>query len=93
MNTTPSTRRKGPSARPVLVAVLASFLLGGAVAGYTVYTMIDRETPVDASAAPEPRPAAGPATADPSPTPSATASQAAQKAVERVAEQIGRAHV
>ncbi|WP_370032180.1 hypothetical protein [Qipengyuania mesophila] len=89
MNTTPSTRRKGPSARPVLVAVLASFFLGGAVAGYTVYTMIDRETPVDASAAPEPRPAAGPATADPSPTPSATASQAAQKAVERVAEQQG----
>ncbi len=89
MNTTPSTRRKGPSARPVLVAVLASFLLGGAVAGYAVYTMIDRETPVDASAAPEPRPAAGPAAADPSPTPSATASQAAQKAVERVAEQQG----
>lgn len=89
MNTTPSTRRKGPSARPVLVAVLASFLLGGAVAGYAVYTMIDRAAPTDASPAPEKQGLASPASADPSPTPSATASQAAQKAVERVAEQQG----
>ena len=89
MNTTPSTRRKGPSARPVLVAVLASFLFGGAVAGYAVYTMVDRAAPADAGAAPEPQTAASPVTAAPSPTPSATASQAAQKAVERVAEQQG----
>ena len=37
-----STRRKGPSARPVLVAVLASFLLGGAIAGYAVYSTLRR---------------------------------------------------
>lgn len=42
MNDYTSTRRKGPSAKPVLVAVLASFLLGGAVAGYAVYSMTDR---------------------------------------------------
>jgi len=89
MNKTPSSRRKGPSARPVLVAVLASFLLGGAVAGYAVYTMIDRAAPTDANPAPEQQGLASPASADPSPTPSATASQAAQKAVERVAEQQG----
>ncbi len=80
--------RKGPSAKPVLVAVLASFLLGGAIVGYAVYSMTgdDRET-VSASQA-EPTMLASP-TSDPTPTPSATASEAAQQAVERVAEQQG----
>lgn len=88
MNTYTSTTRKVPSARPVLIAVLASFLLGGAVAGYAVYTMADRGE----SAAPEgeaaPQALVSPST-EPTPTPSATASKQAQEAVERVAEQQG----
>ncbi len=92
MNDYTSTRRKGPSARPVVMAVLASFLLGGAVAGYAVYSMTDR-TPVAADEAEadsdtEPQTLASP-TAQPTPAPSATASQAAREAVERVAEQQG----
>ena len=83
-----STRRKGPSARPVLVAVLASFLLGGAIAGYAVYSMSGRSEPEAAAPAQEPQTLANPAV-DPSPTPSATASQAAQDAVERVEQQQG----
>lgn len=83
-----STRRKGPSARPVLVAVLASFLLGGAIVGYAVYSMTDRDAPETASTAQDPQLLASP-TADPTPTPSATASEAAQQAVERVEQQQG----
>ena len=88
MNTYSSTRRKTPSARPMLIAVLASFLLGGAVAGYAVYTLSEGAEPVAAPADEDPVSLASP-TADPSPTPSATASQAARDAVERVAEQQG----
>ncbi len=83
-----STRRKGPSARPVLVAVLASFLLGGAIVGYAVYSMTDRDAPETASTAQDPQLLASP-TADPTPTPSTTASEAAQQAVERVEQQQG----
>lgn len=83
-----STRRKGPSARPVLVAVLASFLLGGAIVGYAVYSMTDRDAPETASTAQDPQLLASP-TADPTPTPSATASEAAQQAVKRVEQQQG----
>ncbi len=83
-----STRRKGPSARPVLVAVLASFLLGGAIVGYAVYSMTDRDAPETASTAQDPQLLASP-TAEPTPTPSATASEAAQQAVERVEQQQG----
>ena len=82
-----STRRKGRTIRPVLAAVVASFLLGGAIVGYAVYRLGD-ETPVTA---PEARPEALAApTSGPSPEPSPTASEAAaQQAVERVAEQQG----
>ena len=84
-----STKRRGPSAKPVLVAVLASFLLGGAIVGYAVYTMTGTDEPVEESAGEEPTMLASP-TLSPTPTPSATASQAAQQqAVERVAEQQG----
>ncbi len=83
-----STRRKGPSARPVLVAVLASFLLGGAIVGYAVYSMTDRDAPETASTAQDPQLLVSP-TADPTPTPSATASEAAQQAVKRVEQQQG----
>ncbi|MCF8881938.1 MICOS complex subunit MIC60 [Erythrobacter sp. SN021] len=83
-----STRRKGPSARPVLVAVLASFLLGGAIVGYAVYSMTDLDAPETASTAQDPQLLVSP-TADPTPTPSATASEAAQQAVKRVEQQQG----
>ena len=83
-----SSRSKGPSTRPVLIAVLASFLLGGALAGYAVYTFSGDDEPVVVAEDPEPAALASPTTS-PTPTPSATASQAAQAAVERVAEQQG----
>ena len=85
-----SSRSKGPSTRPVLIAVLASFLLGGALAGYAVYTFSGDDEPVVLAEDPEPAALASPTTS-PTPTPSATASQAAQaaEAVERVAEQQG----
>ncbi|WP_435201992.1 hypothetical protein [Qipengyuania sp. 902] len=85
-----SSSRKGPSVRPVLAAVLASFLLGGAVAGYAVYKMQDREPEVVQLPPPSNagEPSAAPS-ASPTPTPSATASQAAERAVARVEEQQG----
>ena len=89
MNEFTSSRRKGPSSRPVLMAVLSSFLLGGTLAGYAVYKMSGGEPAVDEAVEPALQVAASPSE-DPTPTPSATASQAAaQKAVERVAEQQG----
>ena len=86
MNNFTSTRRKVPSVRPVMVAVLASFLLGGAVAGYAVYTLTERDEPAPQPATVETQSLASP-TSEPTPTPSA--SQAAQEAVDRVAEQQG----
>ncbi|MFT6609195.1 hypothetical protein [Qipengyuania profunda] len=86
MNNFTSTRRKVPSVRPVMVAVLASFLLGGAIAGYAVYTLTDRDEPTTQPATVETQSLASP-TSEPTPTPSA--SQAAQEAVDRVAEQQG----
>ena len=86
MNNFTSTRRKVPSVRPVMVAVLASFLLGGAIAGYAVYTLTDRDEPATQPATVETQSLASP-TSEPTPTPSA--SQAAQDAVDRVAEQQG----
>ena len=88
MDTYTSSRRKGLSARPVMIAVIASFVLGGAVAGYAVYSLSGRAEPQASAADDQPQVLASPAV-DPSPTPSATASQAAQEAVERVAEQQG----
>ena len=89
MNEFTSSRRKGPSTRPVLMAVLASFLLGGTLAGYAVYKM-NGGASVEGEAAEAPLQVSASPTDDPTPTPSATASQAAaQKAVERVAEQQG----
>ncbi|WP_324826825.1 hypothetical protein [Qipengyuania zhejiangensis] len=88
MNEYTSTRRKGPSMRPVLVAVLASFLLGSAVAGYLVYRMTD-DGDAASTATGEPQAIAASPSASPRPTPSATASEAAQKAVQRVEETQG----
>ncbi|QPC98013.1 hypothetical protein IRL76_08930 [Qipengyuania soli] len=89
MNDFSSSRRTGPSGRPVLMAVLASFVLGGTLVGYAVYKLNGSGSSVEIAADAPQQVAASPTT-DPSPTPSATASQAAaQKAVERVAEQQG----
>ena len=89
-----SRRRAGPSARPVLIALAASFVLGGALAGYGVYTYVERDRPAPSvDTPPEPALAVSPTATDtPMPTPSATASRSARQAaaaVERVAEQQG----
>lgn len=91
MDEYPSKRRVRSSTRPILIAVLAAFALGGALAGYGVYRYGDRIT--DDVANP---PATLATRAAPVPTlapsPSATASEAARQAaqaVERVAEQQG----
>lgn len=84
-----TNRRKIPTMRPVLLAIGASFLLGGAVVGYAVYSLSetgDFEPAQDAQSSVE-QDAPG---VEPLPTPSATASEAAaQQAVERVEEQQG----
>lgn len=93
MNYTSGTARTRPSTRPVLVAVLAAFVLGGAVAGYGVWRFApglqEREAqPQPATIAPS-SPVPG-ITARPTPTATAAedATQAVQ-AVQIVAEQQG----
>ncbi len=86
MNNFTSTRRKVPSVRPVMVAVLASFLLGGAIAGYAVYTLTDRDEPTTQPATVETQSLASP-TSEPTPPPSA--SPAAHAAVDPLADQQG----
>lgn len=72
-----------------MMAMLASFLLGGTLFGYGVYKFAGGDTSAEIETA-TPLPVAQSPASDPKPTPSATASQAAaQKAVERVAEQQG----
>lgn len=82
-----STRPARASSRPILIALLAAFLFGGALAGYGVYRFggFDRESTPNPAANVAARPAPS---LTPGPVPSATASEAAQ-AVERVAEQQG----
>lgn len=71
------------------MAVLASFALGGTLAGYAVYKLYDGDASTEGVSG-APQQVAADRASGPSPTPSATASQAAaQKAVERVAEQQG----
>ncbi len=91
MDENSSKRSARPSTRPVVVALLGAFALGGALAAYGVYQFEDwtrdgavqREDNVVARAVP---------VLPPSPTPSATTSYAARQAaqaVERVEEQQG----
>lgn len=85
---TPSVRR---SARPIVVALIGAFTLGGALAGYGVYRFGDWASDGATNRAESPAVRVAP-TLPPSPTPSATMSEAAQEAaqaVERVAEQQG----
>lgn len=80
-----------PSSRPVVVALLGAFALGGALAAYGVYQFGDWTRDGAANREPEPAVRASPVLA-PSPTPSATTSFAARQAaqaVERVEEQQG----
>ena len=94
MSENSSRRRAGTFPRPIVIALLLSFVLGAALAGYGVYRFVDRPDPLGQSA-PAMRAATLPeptASGSPMPTPSATTGEAVQqaaKAVERVAEQQG----
>lgn len=86
-----SSRSRRASARPVVIAVLGAFALGGALSAYGVYRFGDwaRDGADNRDAAPVARAAP---TMPPLPTPSATTSFAARQAaqaVERVEEQQG----
>ena len=97
-NSIASTKRARTSYRPVLIALTASFLLGGAVIGYGTYRYLgaqnkgasDGELRDAALLSGEAQPA-DLATASPMPTPRASATNAARQAaaVERVVDQQG----
>jgi len=106
MNDTIYTNRGAGSGRksfrPVLIALTASFLLGGAVIGYGTYRYFDAQAGAQAGAESDPAqaeaaimagetPSAAQATASPTPTPRASATNAARQAaaVERVVDQQG----
>jgi hypothetical protein len=81
-----ASRRKPSSGRSLLLAVLAAFLAGGALAGWVMWNMLQSET---TGTAVSPQAAKAPGGGlSPSPTPLAAAIKAEQ-AVERVAEQQG----
>ncbi|MFN9632298.1 MAG: hypothetical protein ACK554_02175, partial [Erythrobacteraceae bacterium] len=80
------SRRKPSSGRNLLLAVLAAFLAGGALAGWVMWNTLQSET---TGTAVSPQAAKAPGGGlSPSPTPLAAAIKAEQ-AVERVAEQQG----
>ncbi|MBX7533268.1 hypothetical protein K3165_10070 [Qipengyuania sp. 1XM1-15A] len=85
-----SNRRSPTSMRPVLLATVASFVLGAAVAGYFTWRSSDAD---EAESTPTEQPQAALTTeaADdgPTPSPSASASEVSVEDVERVAEQQG----
>ena len=97
-NSIASTKRARTSYRPVLIALTASFLLGGAVIGYGTYRYLDAQGEAasdgerrdDVLLSGEAQPA-DLATASPTPTPRASATNAARQAaaVERVVDQQG----
>lgn len=76
------------STRPVVIALLGAFLLGGALAAYGVNRFGEWQADSRANRTDPTLPRAVPAP-DPSPTPSATVSEAARQAVARVQEQQG----
>jgi len=89
------SRRKTGSIRPILGAVLASFLLGALVVGYYFWKSGDADDPVSL-AAPDSSPTAAITSGEVVPTPApsdqpteAAAAAVAAQAVERVAEQQG----
>lgn len=85
-----ANRRKRVSMRPILGVVAASFVMGGAIAGYAVYRYNQPDETLEEPAALASDVAAEDAEDGETPTPTPTASEAAaQEAVERVAEQQG----
>ncbi|ANY20976.1 Mitochondrial inner membrane protein [Tsuneonella dongtanensis] len=79
----------GPSLKPVIFAVLASFLLGASVVGYLAwrgYFAGDELAEIDFDSEPSALASADPS---PSPTPSATETEQAAAAVERVEQTQG----
>ena len=94
MNEFNTQRSKRASVRPVLIAVLASFILGGSLAGYGVYRWAEAQEAPTRIVALEPQAETG-SQLRPVPIPTTTASAAnaaigqTNDAVERVAEQQG----
>lgn len=98
MDDTTGTRRNRASMRPIFIALVAAFLLGGGLTGYGVYRWLDEReaVPAPAETSAPIAVAAEDSTSGPAPTPSAVAAMEAQEeqseaaeAVERVAEQQG----
>lgn len=97
MNEFTSQRSKRESMRPVLIAVLASFILGSSLAGYGVYrwTQSQQDPLPTVITAPQADGGANGTPAEPMPSPTTTADAAdaaigqTNDAVERVAEQQG----
>ena len=94
MNEFTTQRSKRDSMRPVLIAVLAAFILGGSLAGFGVYRWTQAQDQTARVLAPDAdaEVTANGAQVEPTPTPSTTASAAigqTNEAVERVAEQQG----
>ncbi|MGN3975497.1 mitofilin family membrane protein [Tsuneonella sp. SYSU-LHT278] len=84
-----STGRGRPSVKPVLFAVLASFLLGASVVGYLSWKgFFAQDDPVEIDFAGDPVGLES-AAPEPSPTPSASESARAAAAVERVEQTQG----
>jgi hypothetical protein len=86
---TTSTGRSRPSLKPVIIAVLASFLLGASVAGYLAwrgYFTVDDSAEIDFGSEPAPLTTSQPS---PSPTPSVGETTQAEAAVERVEQTQG----
>ena len=81
-------RASGGTMRPMMMAVLASFLLGGAVAGYAAWSYLGADQSEAAPALQRSPAFEVVASASPTPSPSATASETVQ-AVARVEEQQG----
>lgn len=82
-STSTSTTRTRPSARPVLIAVGAAFIMGAALAGYGVWRFSDR-IPEATVLAPAPAASLPAPTASPDPTPSATTKEASRQATQAV---------
>lgn len=94
MNEFTTQRTKPVSMRPVLIAVLVSFILGGSLAGYGVYRWAQSQEAPTRIVAVEPQPGSAESGTQvrPVPIPTTTASAAigqTNEAVERVAEQQG----
>ncbi|TMM50414.1 hypothetical protein [Qipengyuania marisflavi] len=89
MNQFESTRRKAKTMRPMIAALAAAFIMGGALAGYAVYRVAGHHAETAGATTQTPQTLAADPAASPTPSPSATSPEAAVKAVEQVQEQQG----